>query len=100
MASALRGCSLLAAAVGVPDKAAQLLGAARALQDEMGETLIPPEQREVDKLVDELRQELGEAPFASALEQGRAQSPGETVRLAVSRPDGSPHRQLEQVLSA
>jgi serine/threonine protein kinase/predicted ATPase len=100
VASALRGCSLLAAAVGVPDKAAQLLGAARALQDEMGETLIPPEQREVDKLVDELRQELGEAPFASALEQGRAQSPGETVRLAVSRPDGSPHRQLEQVLSA
>lgn len=100
VASALRACSLLAATVEVPDKAAQLLGAARALQDEMGETLIPPEQREVDKLMDELRQELGEAPLASALEQGRAQSPGETVRLAVSRPDGSPHRQLERVISA
>ena len=100
VASALRGCSLLAAACGNPDKAAQLLGAARALKDEMGETLIPPEQREIDAHVDALRRALGEVQLASALEQGRARSPGETLRLALSRPDDRAHRQVEQALSA
>jgi tetratricopeptide (TPR) repeat protein len=83
VASALRGASLLAAAVGEPYRAAQLFGAAEALRDEMGERLIPPEQREIDDNVEALGHALGQTQFASALEQGRALRLTGTVHLAL-----------------
>ncbi|UCG87627.1 MAG: tetratricopeptide repeat protein [Gemmatimonadota bacterium] len=97
VASALRGWSLLAAAVGAPYKASQLLGAAEALGDEMGEKLIPPEQREFDDHVDALRDALGEAQFDSALKEGRAMSPVDTVRLALRDPGSSSNIQGAQL---
>ena len=99
VASALRGCSLLAAAVGEPYGAAQLLGAAELLGDEMGEKLIPPEQREIDGHVDLLRHALGRTQFASALDWGRALSPTEAVGLSLRRPASIPS-QGSQVRSA
>ncbi len=84
-ASALRAFSLLAAASGLAGRAIQLLTAAEALREEMGETLTPPEQQEVDRRAHELRRVLGEAAFASAQKQGRALSPEEAVSLALSR---------------
>ena len=95
VASALRGCSLLAAQVGEPDNAIQLLGAAEVLQAEMGETLIPPEQREIDHHVEALRRALGQTRFAAAMKQGRELSADATVRLAFGpgcRPSRRPWR--------
>lgn len=85
VASALRRWSLLAAATGEPHKAAQLFGAAEALQIEMGERLIPPEQREMDAHTSALRLRLGDLEFSSAWEHGRAPSLEDAVSLALGR---------------
>jgi len=85
VASALRGWSLLAAEGDEPYEATEVLGAAEALQVEMGERLIPTEQREIDAHVSALRLRLGEVEFSSARERGRVSSLEETVSLVLRR---------------
>jgi predicted ATPase len=84
IASVLRAFSHVAADSGQAAHAVQLLAAAEVQRGEMGETLAPREQQEIDGLADRLRRTLGEPAFVSAQQQGQALSPEETVSLALS----------------
>ncbi len=99
--SCLEGLACVAAARGLPERAAQLFGAMQALQeaqaahlsadakDRLGlpEEAFTPVERMVARQMAAAREVLGEDPFAAACATGRAMSMEEAVTLAVDGAD-------------
>ena len=65
----------LASALDLPEKAAQLFGAAEALREAIGAPIPPVERPDYDQAVAALRAQLGAVAFAVAWAQGRAYDP-------------------------
>jgi DNA-binding CsgD family transcriptional regulator/Tfp pilus assembly protein PilF len=83
-AAVLSGCAGLAARGGDAKQAAVLFGAAAGRREGVGATLRPASQRALDRMVDEVRNALGETAFAAAWVAGRALSATEAIALARS----------------
>ncbi len=76
----------MAAALGKPERAAALLGAAEALRQKIKTDMTPIERREYDREVAQLRARLEAAKFEQAWAAGRAMTMEEAIALAVSEP--------------
>jgi tetratricopeptide (TPR) repeat protein len=77
------------AALGNPERAAQLLGASDALLKAMGLGLQPADQPEVDRFTAAVRQQLDEETYQSAWAKGQAMSLEQATAFAL---EGNPYR--------
>jgi hypothetical protein len=82
-AHAIEGFARLALATGRADRAARLLGAADALLERLGMTMMPIERALFDGTVRETRDRLGEERYASAWEEGHRMSQQHAVAYAL-----------------
>jgi non-specific serine/threonine protein kinase len=73
----------LACMQGQPERSARLLGAVEALHEAMGSSLQPTCQKEFDRTLATVREQLDEATFETAWTGGRAMSLQETVAYAL-----------------
>jgi non-specific serine/threonine protein kinase len=71
-ADCLEGLAAVACAQRVPERAARLLGAARALRDAIGLAIAPSEQPHYVALLADVCRALGDAAFTAMWEAGRA----------------------------
>jgi non-specific serine/threonine protein kinase len=70
----LEGVARLGAAIGQPEQAARLVGAAATLRVEIGSPLSPAEHADFAPVLDALRLALGMEPFTEAVAAGQALS--------------------------
>ena len=84
VAHCLAGIAGMAAALGQPEPAARLLGAATALLATMGAAVWPVDQIEYDRSLAVVREQLGAARFAAAFAAGQALSPQDAVAEALA----------------
>jgi non-specific serine/threonine protein kinase len=68
-----------------PERAVRLLGASEALCEAMGVAQQPVDQVEIDRYLADAREQLDEAAFQAAWEEGRAMSLEEAVGYALGR---------------
>ena len=85
IADTLEGMAELAAAQSQPKRAAQLLGAAQNLRDEVGTPLHPPDRVERDRIAATARAQLGEDAFAATWAAGRAMTLEQAIAYALER---------------
>ena len=71
------------AALGRPERAARLLGAAEAVLEALGSSLQPGDQHEIDHYVADLRAGMDTASFEAARQAGRGLSLEEAIRYAL-----------------
>ena len=81
----LEAIASLDRAEGYLDRAARLLGAAAAMGESVGMARSPADRARSEQELAGLRGELGEKEFAAAWSAGRAQTPEETLELALGR---------------
>ncbi|HET8646346.1 MAG TPA: tetratricopeptide repeat protein, partial [Vicinamibacteria bacterium] len=72
VAESLRGIAAIAQQAGMPEEAAHLLGAASALHEASGVSLLPGDRMAHEREAARVRPRLGEAAFAAAWAAGRA----------------------------
>jgi tetratricopeptide (TPR) repeat protein len=82
VASCLEGLAAIAGALGAPQRAARLWGAAAALRDALGTPLPPADRPDHDGAVAAARTAMGEAAFAAAWAQGQEMSLEQTIAEA------------------
>src|SRR5690606_13308265 len=82
-AFSLEGLAGVAAESRSPVRAAQLLGRAAALRDQIHSPVPPPRQARYDRTVAVIREQLDAEAFAVAFAQGREMSLDRAVALAV-----------------
>jgi predicted ATPase/DNA-binding SARP family transcriptional activator len=82
---ALDGLARVAHAAGAHDRAALLVGAATAIRRAIGVSPPVSERPEHDRLLRELQDSLGAAPFASCFAEGQARSFDQIVEYALER---------------
>jgi predicted ATPase/transcriptional regulator with XRE-family HTH domain len=87
IADALTGFADVAVRVGQPGRAAQLLGAADALYEQVGIAVPPHDRITYPKTVDAIRTQLGPDAFAAAHSAGRALTMEEAVAEATALAD-------------
>jgi tetratricopeptide (TPR) repeat protein len=75
----LEGVAALEAALGRPEAAARLWGAAEALREALGTPIYPVDRAEYAPIIAATRAQLGEAAFAAAWDQGRQLTPEATL---------------------
>jgi predicted ATPase/Tfp pilus assembly protein PilF len=83
IAECLEGLAEVARAEGCPERAARLVGAARALRDAVGYPHAPANQLDDDRNIATIRAALGEEAFAAAWAAGRAMNLEEAVAFAL-----------------
>lgn len=76
-------------AVGQPERAARLIGAADAINDTMGIEHPPTVARGLERMEINIRQQIDEVTFKSAWREGRAMSYHEAIALALDTPDSN-----------
>ncbi len=84
VAHCLAGIAGMAAALGQPELATRLLGAATALLATMDAAVWPVDQIEYDRSLAGVREQLGAARFAAAFAAGQALSPQDAVAEALA----------------
>jgi non-specific serine/threonine protein kinase len=84
MSWCLAGFASIAAAIGQAEAAVRLFAAVTALNDLLGEPFRPVAQSAFDRIVEDVRAALGEAPFAAAWAAGRTLTPEEAVAEALA----------------
>jgi tetratricopeptide (TPR) repeat protein len=82
-ASLLEALATLAAYRGDPTRAARLYGAAEAMREEIGTTVLPYEVTEHERGVMSAREALGDEGFAAAWAEGRTMTPEQRIAEAV-----------------
>ncbi|MDD5370119.1 MAG: hypothetical protein PHQ40_13630, partial [Anaerolineaceae bacterium] len=75
------------AALGAPDRAARLLGASSALLEDMDASHQPGDQGEIDRMDDQVRDQLGEDHYQEAWLAGRTMRLEEAVSFALEEWD-------------
>jgi tetratricopeptide (TPR) repeat protein len=88
--SGLEGLAMVVAAIGRPDRAARLWGAAEALREATDERRWHIYQRAYDREVSKARAQLAEADWAMAWAAGRALTAVQAVAEALEDADASP----------
>jgi predicted ATPase/DNA-binding SARP family transcriptional activator len=83
IAECLEGLAEVARAEGCPERAARLVGAARALRDAVGYPHAPANQLDDDRNIATIRAALGEEAFAAAWAAGRAMSLEDAIAQAL-----------------
>lgn len=79
----LEGIAALYAETGRHEQAAQLIGMADTIREQIGDMRPLLEQVDVDKIIDTCLIRMGEAVFSDAYDQGTAMTLEEAVRLAM-----------------
>jgi predicted ATPase/class 3 adenylate cyclase len=87
IAIGLRAVAGVAAKSGNPASAAQSWGAASGLMEAIGAPVPPEEQARYEGIIASVREQLGEASFSVALEEGRALPPDAAVSEALTLAD-------------
>ena len=80
---ALEVLATLAASRGDHARAARLYGAAEAMRDEIGTTVLPYDVADQERGVMSAREALGEEGFAAAWAEGRTMTPEQRIAEAV-----------------
>ena len=83
----LGGLAGSVAALGYPERAAHLLGAADALQEMSGFTMQTPDLQDVLPIQEAVRQALGEEAYQEAWEAGWEMTAQEALNYALSDPE-------------
>jgi hypothetical protein len=86
IAEALAGLSAVAAAEGQALPAARISGAAEALRESQGARPLPFEQAITGRFLREARDQVAEASWSYAWEEGRAMDLDHAVELALAQP--------------
>lgn len=84
LAWCLREFGYLARAMGLPQRAARLLGAAQGLREQTGKDLLPRSARRRDSELAALQATLGATIFEACYTEGRTMSTGQAIALAMS----------------
>lgn len=84
IADCLKGLAGVASGIGEGRQAASLFGAASALRDSIGARMGPADQAEYDPWLGNVRDQLGEAAFAAAWEEGQHMSIGQAIAQALA----------------
>jgi predicted ATPase len=90
VALALEGLAGVSVLIGLPDRAARLLGAAAAARESAGASLPTGERGDVDRICQGARAAIGESEFALHLGQGGKLALADAVALAAETVDGKP----------
>lgn len=80
---ALEGMAGLYAQVGKPEHSARLIGLADATREKVGDTRLPLEQADVDKIIAACLAKMGEVAFSDAYDEGTAMQLDEAIAYAL-----------------
>jgi tetratricopeptide (TPR) repeat protein len=90
LAHCLENLALVAAATRDPERAVRLFAAAAALRTRIGSALRPADQEFNRLQLDEIRAQVGEAPYAAAWEEGQAMPLEAAIAYALERSRSAP----------
>jgi non-specific serine/threonine protein kinase len=79
----LKGLALTAMSMGQLERAAHLLGAAKALSESVGYVMDPDDLAEYERAIDAVRSELGKVAWEKAWQEGRAMELEQVVAYAL-----------------
>ena len=94
LAHELECIAFIAVAQSQPERAAQLLGAAESIRQDIGAPMSPFERPEYDAAVSALRTQMDGEALASAWAEGRTLTPDQALEIADQLPGGARHRSV------